>query len=103
MLVECCYVDTCFSCYLTDHHNRPGELLLGIVPHGQTESEAVTELYEEMNAADYGFPWGRVSPQQLRDALAEGVAGIDFTSEHEPGEEIEEMPYSWFVLRWEEL
>lgn len=39
----CVHIDTCLPCYLQDHHNRDGELLLGVPVDGDTTGQEVKE------------------------------------------------------------
>jgi len=44
------HIDTCLSCYLLDHHNRDGELLLGVYVDGSmTVGQVLANL-----VADFG-------------------------------------------------
>lgn len=63
------------SCYLQDHHNREGECLIGITPHGQTDAEAVEELQEELLQHDYPTE-EQVSTTDRVAALTEAVKGV---------------------------
>lgn len=57
MPVSVTLIDVCLGCYLTDHHNRKGELLLGVdVNNTTTTGEIKSELLSAINAADYGLP-----------------------------------------------
>jgi hypothetical protein len=57
MPVSVTLIDVCLGCYLTDHHNRKGELLLGVdVNNATTTGEIKSELLSAINAADYGLP-----------------------------------------------
>lgn len=43
------HIDTCLGCYLSDHHNRDGELLLGVYVDGETTIGAVfNDLQSEL-------------------------------------------------------
>jgi hypothetical protein len=44
------HIDTCLSDYIQDHHNRDGELLVGIYPHGQSRDDAALEAMTEARA-----------------------------------------------------
>lgn len=44
------HIDTCLGCYLQDHHDRPGELLLGVIVDGSTTYQEVKDLLlQELN------------------------------------------------------
>ena len=46
-------IDVCLACYLSDHHSRDGELLLGAAVDGATtHREMLAELHSELNALD---------------------------------------------------
>ena len=51
-------IDVCLPCYLTDHYNRPGELLLGVPVDGHTRNGQIKDaLRNEFNSlADFGTP-----------------------------------------------
>lgn len=109
MNVSCTHKDTCLGCYLTDHHNRDGELLLGIYPHSQTDEEAAQELWEELNSCDWDLPED-LTDEAIKMAFSEAVEGVDFRyidgrtgnrTEADPGEENDgEAAQVWFVLTW---
>lgn len=47
--MECQHINTCLPCYLNDHHNREGELLLGVFVDGNaTESDVLWEVIREL-------------------------------------------------------
>lgn len=57
--MDCSLIDVCLSCYLTDHHNREGELLLSVpVDRTTRNGEVRRALIDELGAADYGLPDG---------------------------------------------
>lgn len=63
-------VDTCLSCYLQDHHNRPGELLLGVAVDGASTYAAVEEsLLAEFESA----MWDYDIPAEIADDLDKAV------------------------------
>ena len=111
MQVSCTHVETCLGCYLTDHHNREGELLLGIVPRSQTEDEAVEELLEEA-LSSYGEVPAIVTEDMLKAAFEEALEDVDLRwidsngerQDKPPSEDEEEfsleLPKAWFVLTW---
>lgn len=93
------YINTCLSCFLTDFHDRPGELLVDITPRGQTEDEAVDEILTEINATldDRGPD---VDNAVIEAAIRAGIRGRPF----EVGDEVDEdADYArvWFYLSWQ--
>src|SRR5262245_43842889 len=71
--------DTCDGQFLTDHHNRDGELFLGIGLYGQSADDAAYELLEELFSAD----WGREDLESIPDdqflaAFREAAEDVDF-------------------------
>ena len=94
------HTDTCLACYLTDHHNRPGELLLGIPCNGQDETYAAEELIDELNAADWGLPESFDYRAFDAEARAAGV-GVDLTSD-DPADSDDggDMCMAWFLVRY---
>jgi hypothetical protein len=111
------YVDTCLPCYLTDHHNREGEMLLGVCPSGQTSEQAVEELMEEINGAMYDSVPEEVGDEEIHVALTAAVEGVDFRTissngdrledgedeDEDPAEDFGEESQAWFVLSWKEI
>jgi hypothetical protein len=98
------HIDTCLSCYLTDHHNRDGELLVGIEPRGQSVADAVTEAQDEAFALLDGN-----GPSLDADlvALAFRIAldGVDLkpVDETSPGDDDDSSDRAqvWILLSWE--
>jgi hypothetical protein len=44
------FLESCLACYLTDHHNRDGELLVGIpISNTTTFAEIKDDLFSELN------------------------------------------------------
>lgn len=78
MNVSITHVDTCLGCYLTDHHNRPGEFLVGIPCHSQSFDDALTELSEEIAACAPDEFWN--GAPLLEPECREALRGVDLTS-----------------------
>lgn len=49
-------VDVCLGCYLQDHHNRPGERLIGVTAYGQDSYQLAKDVINELCNADYEMP-----------------------------------------------
>lgn len=105
------HIDTCLSCYLQDHHNRDGELLLGVPVNGEsTVGEVLDELASELQqfgdlAADRaGFDWTKAE-ETIKALQAENVdrAEMKFDNGLETLEEddYDEPVQAWFLLTWE--
>ena len=103
-------IDICLPDFLSDHHNRDGELLLGICLAGQSPDEAAQMLLDELN-------WGRY-PQGVDDkaflALAKDASqGVDFCPCDGNGNPVSKdseafqaamegnEAQAWFLLEWE--
>lgn len=86
------HVDTCLPCYLQDHHNREGELLLCCTPSGQSAEEAAEDLYLSESTWD-GFPEeDEVSQSQIEEALISSLEGVDLRWLDLEGNRCEEDP-----------
>lgn len=102
-------IDVCLPDYLTDHHNRPGELLLGTPVCGMTYASDVREgLYEAFTSlADPGVP-DSISDLQVEEAISR-----PFDEAYEVGEYFDESlpsneelgdgewPQVWGLLEWD--
>jgi hypothetical protein len=110
----CVHVDTCLSCYLLDHHNRDGELLLGVYVTGESTVENVLhDLAMELNETNLedgergGFNYDKASASiaALREENKDRLdrlfdASLDVPSDEEFNEAPDEMPQAWFVITW---
>lgn len=106
------HIDTCLGCYLTDHHNRPGELLLGVSVDGSTTYQEVKdELLSQLNGLDR-------DPDEFDYDAAEAAIADEFSTVSDmskpfdpkleviAAEELEnaggEWCQAWFLFEWEE-
>lgn len=99
------YMDTCLSCYVLDHCNGEGELLVGVPVDGTTTVQEVID----------GI-WGGLSYMSYEPTDYEVKAAISAAfAARQPGEVFEsslstdaddrasdEGPQAWFRLSWEE-
>lgn len=107
------HIDTCLSCYVQDHHNRDGELLLGVVVDGRYLVEDVLDSLEgEFEAIawnlgesrkGYDHDQARKALQRLRDDNEDRLGrvfdlGLEIPDE---GEEFDEPCQAWFLLTWD--
>jgi hypothetical protein len=106
------HVATCLSCYLQDHHNRPGELLLGVPVDGNTTYQDILDgLESEWNAAyviedkdgnmiegqDEAFPYAlKECFSSVTDMSEVFNSGLD--SPDEGDDDMGESCYAWFVV-----
>lgn len=107
--VSVSHIDTCLSCYLQDHHNRDGELLLGVPVDGTTTNKAVMDALESEFASggDDGFP-EELDESDVARAIGSYFAGADLDSPFDsslevPDEDEEpdgEGPQAWFLVEW---
>jgi len=111
MALTISYIDTCRPDYLQDHHNRDGELLLGVCLAGQNPEEAAHDLLAMLNSADWG-----VYPEDIDDkaflAIAKDAMDVDFRPHDETGNPVdkddegffeaceESESQAWFLLKW---
>jgi hypothetical protein len=113
--MQASHIDTCLGGYLLDHHNRPGELLLGAAVDGETtRHDVLQELLQELNARDidsesFDYDSAKGALKSLfADAYgtSEEALGKPFDASLEvPTEEELEMSepcQAWFLLEWEE-
>lgn len=101
MSVSVSLIDVCLGCYLTDHHNRKGELLLGVdVNNTTTTGEIKSELLSAIDAADYGLPsWFDYA--EFRRNIG-GLFSSDkeiFDSSLDPPDD-EESCSAWFLVEY---
>lgn len=56
VIIDISHIDTCLSCYLQDHHNRAGELLLGVPVDGTTTMgdvlQGIRDEYNQSNGIE---------------------------------------------------
>jgi hypothetical protein len=113
--MHCQLIDVCMGCYLQDHHNRAGELLLGAAVDGTTSRyDVMQELLSELNARDMShdesFDYD-AAKGAIKSFFAEayGTSGLrldvefDVSLEVPTDEELEmgEPCQAWFLLTWE--
>jgi len=89
------FVDYCTVDYLTDHHTRAGEFLVGIFPSGQSRSEAADEMYQEFSEA-LAMDNIAFSPTDLGRLCLDSATRMIWAREHDDG--FEDPPVLWFVL-----
>jgi hypothetical protein len=105
--IEIEYTDTCFSCYLTDHHNRDGEALIGIAL-GVSKEDAINEIVDEFyqnTAVREDCP--SVEIKYVRAAAEKAIKGVDLERERFDGEgdaedhPYDDEPFAWFLVTWD--
>lgn len=108
------HVDTCLSSYLQDHHNRDGELLLGVYVTGEsTIGNVLSDLAMELNETFLedgergGFNYDKASAaiRAVKDENADRLEtlfdpSLEVPSDEEFNEAPDEMPQAWFVITW---
>lgn len=104
MRIEVTYIDTCYPDFLTDHHNREGELLVGIILGSETP--IADQLVDELSSGDYGVP-DEISDDDIKRAcrgIHVDLRPVDRNGDRCPfdSEELhgEEQPSAWFLLKW---
>ena len=113
------HIDTCLSCYLQDHHNRDGELLLGVFIDGSaTIGDVLDGLADEYRQIGWelgedrlGFDYdkGQAAIDNLRQSAEEsGLLSKPFDSsidvldpETEEERDLVDWPQAWFLIHWE--
>jgi hypothetical protein len=100
------YIDTCFQDYLTDHHNRPGELLVGVRLGVQVDEFLETVCKHIQEAAEDGFLPQNEIPKAALERLREIVEKLDLRPVDELGNRVSEVgepgdqPYVWILASW---
>jgi len=107
MNVTLSHIDTCLPDYLQDHHNRDGELLLGVAIDNKTTFTDVKSalLYEFKDVGADAAP----DEADFLAALAEffapysDVMSAEFDDSIEDSDEDNscESCYAWFLLSWD--
>ena len=99
------HVDTCLPCYLQDHHNRPGEVLLASSAHGDTRRKDVkAQLLNDMNSQEMpdGFDYDAATAaiEAWFDVDSDDALFDNFLEA--PGEDDDdgEYCYAYFVLSY---
>jgi len=106
MTVSVSHEDTCLACYVTDHHNRDGEVLLGVPVDGSsTNLEVMQYLIEEIGAADFGLPddFDYAAFDEAVMAEFDGRDGdkpFDTSLESVADGDDDEMVQAWFLVTW---
>ena len=110
---SCRHIDTCLSSFLLDHHNRDGELLLGVAVDGAStvgnvlddlEAELREVILEEGERGGFTYEGARQALADQRnenldrldrlfDSSLEVLSDDDFNMEH---------CSAWFLLTWDE-
>lgn len=108
------HIDTCLPCYLNDHHNRDGELLLGVYVDGEsTVKDVLDDLRSEFDQIGWDLAHDRLgydhdAASAALDRLIEETKDVwarDFDlSLPVPDEhpyDIDEWCQAWFLLTWD--
>jgi len=104
MNITVSYVDTCQACYILDHCNREGEMLVGVPVDGATKRhEVITGVFDEVNLADR-IP-AAVTNRALLDAIRRAVPGdpegpFDDSLEVADEDDMGDPCQVWFSLTW---
>jgi hypothetical protein len=110
--MDATHIDTCLSCYLQDHHNRPGELLLGTEVDGATSYQEVLDgLLSQLNGLDrdpdsFDYDAAEAAIRERFSTVSDMSKPFDPSLEVIPAEELEnaggEWCVAWFLLEFEE-
>lgn len=102
------HIDTCLSCYLLDHHTRPGEVLLGIPIDGaSTYAQLREDLENEVSGYTGDVPEGWYDA--ARAAIAEQFSTVPDTAvPFDPNVDLSEEDenegdfcQAWFLFTWD--
>jgi hypothetical protein len=107
------HIDTCLPCYLNDHHNRDGELLLGVFVDGNATVGAVLDdLLDEYRQIGYEMGENRMGfdycagLKAIEAEIAENSdnrgklfdSSLEYHSEDEfSGDYVQ----AWFLIHWD--
>lgn len=110
MPVSLKHIDTCMSCYLTDHHNRDSELLYGAYVDGSTTYADIRgELDNGFRSAFDDIP-DHVTDDMIKQAIADCFANVTDTSAlfdaslEIPDQDSDfdgEPCQAWFLFTWD--
>ena len=107
------HIDTCLSCYLNDHHNRDGELLLGVYVDGtSTIGQVLASLVYEFGSVGYQIAEYRAGydHDKAMAALAylinenrdRSETLFDSSLEYHSDDEFDgDYVQAWFLLTWD--
>lgn len=109
--MTCAHVDTCLSSFLLDHHNREGELLLGVSVDGSyTEGDLLAALLDELRDASasidpadmpgFDYDSAKAAAKSLFDDAALGDL-FDSSLEIVEADDMAEMIQAWFLFTWD--
>lgn len=110
---NCDHIDTCLGSFLNDHHNRDGELLLGVFVDGRATVGVVLDgLRDEYHQVAY-----EIGSNRLGFDYAQGSAAIEnFIAENKDNREklfdssldvltadddYDEIVQAWFLISWD--
>jgi hypothetical protein len=106
------HIDTCLSSYLQDHHNRDGELLLGVYVDGNTtigdilrdlESEFNQMFLEDGERGGFNGDKASAAIAKLKEDNKDRLDTIFDSKLETPSEDDEDMGEScqaWFLIHW---
>lgn len=112
----CVHVDTCLPDYLNDHHNRDGELLLGVAVNGLTTvGDVKNELLSEFASIGWdlagdkpGFDYDKAKAAILASfvdvhpmTLDRGLFDESLDAPNEEEDDFTDSCYAYFVITWE--
>lgn len=103
MLKSIQFIDVCYPEYLTDHHNRDGECLIGVrvSRQGRNPERSAEMFLAEVNGADFGIP-SEIENSELTDAFLECIDGWRMNCAEAPTRRTQDILCAWFVVRWQD-
>jgi hypothetical protein len=112
----CVHIDTCLSCFLNDHHQRDGELLLGAIVFGDTTiGDVKNELLSEFDSVGWDLASDRagydhdkarkaildlfrdVHPMELDRTAFDSSLDLRDEEDDESGDYCQ----AWFLITWD--
>ena len=97
MSVSVSHIDTCLACYLQDHHNRGGEILIGVAVDGATtQAQVKTELLDEIARYDWPEDADHITDDMVNAAIDEAFSGVaDTAAVFDSSLEVNESDNDW--------
>lgn len=77
------HIDTCLGSFLNDHHNRDGELLLGVIVDGET---TIGQVFNDLESEFASIGWDMGETRRGFDYDKAGQAIREARAEHHPME-----------------
>src|ERR1700744_165964 len=100
MPITITHIDTCFPDYLTDHHTRPGETLIGIaITETSLTGDVWAELSQEIEGQD---DLANLSDDEIERALDDELPASTHNTPFDPNVQASDNDYpcAWFLIKY---